>query len=150
MRRMDRRTFLGFAAGLVTLAAGERLMSGMHTTLDDTSTAGQVSASIPAASVLTDTPLVFSGQRFGFEEHSTGRRHYVEFDVGNHVGNWRVEGPLACQCWSHTEQYMEGDTLLRAVPDAQGRIRAEILWITDQQDWLLNWVATSSFKLYPV
>ncbi len=58
MRRMDRRTFLGVAAGLAMLAVGERLMSGMRTTLDDTSTAGQVSASIPAASVLTDTPLV--------------------------------------------------------------------------------------------
>jgi len=146
---MDRRTFLGYAASLATLAAGGKVLNEIHRSSDDTSAASQVSASTPAASVGTDTLTVFSGQRFGFEDHSTGRRHYVEFDVDTPAKVWRVEGPLACQCWSHAGTYMDGDTFLLTAPDAQGRLRAEILWITDQQDWMLNWVGASSFKLYP-
>src|SRR5688572_14089490 len=105
MPATSRRAFLGFAAGLAAAAAGAKLLGGAKPAAETASPITGAVLSLDSSSTIvsetTAATTVFYGQRFGFEEHPGGRRRYVEFDVGNSKNSWRVEGPFACQCWSH-------------------------------------------------
>lgn len=153
MAVMNRRSFIGSTASL-TAAIGMYLLNTSTPSSDAMVIQGHYQITNPQTASSADFNVAdgapaYVGQRFGVEGIDTNKRYYVEFNVSELSGEWRVEGPLACQCWSHDGAYMQGNAFLK-LPEMNGRVRAEILWVKDQNDWILHWMRADSFKLYQV